>query len=40
MGGVDTYDMCMEGGETTDSSVKSYLMDKRRRWIGLGTRIQ
>ena len=31
------------GGERIDSSVKSYLrkvMDKRRRWMGLGTRIQ
>ena len=33
----------MEGGERTDRSVKSYLtkvMDKRRRWMGLGTRTQ
>ena len=30
----------MEGGERIDRSVKSYLrkvMDKRRRWMGLGT---
>ena len=29
-------DVCVEGGERIDSSVKSYLrkvMDKRRRWI-------
>ena len=33
----------MEGGERIDRSVKSYLrkvMDKRRRWMGLGTRTQ
>ena len=36
-------DMCLEGGERIDSSMKNYLrkvMDKRRRWMGLGTRIQ
>ena len=36
-------DMCLEGGERVDSSMKSYLkkvMDKRRRWMGLGTRTQ
>ena len=36
-------DMCMEGGERIDRSVKSYLrkaMDKRRRWMGLGTRTE
>ena len=35
--------MCMEGGERIDSSVKNYLrkvMDKRGRWMGLGTRTQ
>ena len=35
--------MCMEGGERIDSSVKNYLrkvMNKRRRWMGLGTRVQ
>ena len=34
-------DMCLEGGERIDSSTNSYLrkvMDKRRRWMGLGTR--
>ena len=33
----------MEGGERIDRSVKSYLrkvMNKRRRWMGLGTRTQ
>ena len=33
----------MEGGERINRSVKSYLrkvMDKRRRWMGLGTRTQ
>ena len=33
----------MEGGERIDRSVKSYLrkvMDKRRKWMGLGTRTQ
>ena len=33
--------MCLEGGERIDSSMKNYLrkvMDKRRRWMGLGTR--
>ena len=35
--------VCMEGGERIDSScsIKNYLrkvMDKRRRWMGLGTR--
>ena len=33
----------MEGGERIDRSAKSYLrkvMDKRRRWMGLGTRTQ
>ena len=36
-------DMCMEGGERIDRSVKSYLrkvMDERRRGMGLGTRTQ
>ena len=36
-------DMCMEGRERIDTGVKSCLrkvMDKRRRWMGLGTRIQ
>ena len=33
----------MEGRERIDTGVKSYLrkvMDKRRRWMGLGTRTQ
>ena len=33
----------MEGGERINRSGKSYLrkvMDKRRRWMGLGTRTQ
>ena len=36
-------DTCLEGGERIDSSMKNYLrkvMDKRRRWMGLGTRTQ
>ncbi len=33
-------DIDMEGGERIDSKMKNYLrrvMDKRRRWMGLGT---